>query len=129
MTIRPGAALTALLFLLAPVAIAEDAALQVGSGLDIAFGAPVNIRVQKDETNLGDPGNYAHLVEFGTKAHGPKHAKFMTLPGGGFARRVRGTQPRPFMRPAFDSQADAANKKIEEVLWKGIVREAKRMMS
>jgi len=43
---------------------------------------------------------YAHMVEFGTKAH---------ILRGKFAGSWHpGTAPRPFMRPALDSQATAA---------------------
>lgn len=44
--------------------VAEDTALQVGTGQDVAFATAVNIRLQYDETNLGDPVGYSHTVQY-----------------------------------------------------------------
>lgn len=70
-------------------------------------------RVSKKKLAEGDagvrymnPGKYAHLVEFG---HGGK----------------RPAPPHPFMRPAFDSTASAAAKKIETKLWELLDKEMK----
>lgn len=65
---------------------------------------------------------YAALVEFGTKAHVIAARNGALALGGGFARAVRhpGARARPFLRPAFDSQARAAviavGNRIKEVL-------------
>ena len=54
---------------------------------------------------------YAHMIEYGTKAHTIKARDGGALSfGGGFVQSVRhpGIKPRPFMRPALDSQSTAA---------------------
>lgn len=65
---------------------------------------------------------YAHLVEFGTKPH---------INAGMFAgSKHPGTAPRPFVRPAWDSNKDAAMQIIATELRveidKAITRQAKR---
>lgn len=77
-----------------------------------------------------DPGNYAHLVEFGTAAH-MIHAypgKVLKVGDKGFAYFVRnpGTKAHPFLRPAMDENKFTAIVNIRERLAKGIEREAKR---
>lgn len=60
----------------------------------------------------GAHAHIAHLVEFGTKAHFIKapHLGALLLPGGLLVSDVfhPGAAPKPFMRPALDSQAQAA---------------------
>jgi len=54
---------------------------------------------------------YAKFVEFGTRAHTIKAAPGGVLAiGGGFYTSVQhpGSRPKPFLRPALDSQAHAA---------------------
>jgi HK97 gp10 family phage protein len=72
-----------------------------------------------------DPGNYGHLVEFGTKAHtiAPKNKKAMRMPDG----RVRtkpihhcGTQGIGFMRRATDANAGRALSAVNAKLLKGM---------
>lgn len=76
-----------------------------------------------------DPANYAHLVERGTRPHGPKKKRILYNPQTGqfYGRRVRGTPARPFMRPAFDSQKGVAMRRINEKLLKGIDAEARKL--
>jgi HK97 gp10 family phage protein len=79
-----------------------------------------------------NPVKYAHLVEFGTAPHTiiAKRAKALAV-GSGFRRRVNhpGTSPRPFMRPAFDSQVGNAKRKMVSEFKIGLAREAKRVRS
>lgn len=54
---------------------------------------------------------YAHMVEFGTRAHAiAAKGKGWLAFGGIFAKRVNhpGTAPKPYMRPALDNKAAAA---------------------
>ena len=57
---------------------------------------------------------YAHMVEFGTKAHGikPKNRRALAFNGPDgpvvAAAEHPGAQAKPFMRPAFDEHMDAA---------------------
>lgn len=57
------------------------------------------------------PHWYYRFFEFGTSAHGPKRARLMIWEGGA-ARRVSGIAARPFLRPAADSQGDAATDRV-----------------
>jgi len=52
------------------------------------------------------PRNYAHMVEFGTRAH--------YLGAGG--KQHPGARPKPFLRPAFESKIDAAKARFAEVI-------------
>lgn len=54
---------------------------------------------------------YYRFFELGTSAHGPKRARLMIWEGGA-ARRVSGIAARPFLRPAWDSQGDAATDRV-----------------
>lgn len=63
------------------------------------------------KTRKGADAFYAHMVEFGTRAHTilPKSAKALRL-GGHMVNSIHhpGAKPHPFMRPALDSKAEAA---------------------
>lgn len=72
-----------------------------------------SIRVRKAETSVlgavaytvGSKAPYTKFQEFGTRAHGPRRAKFMRfqIRGGGpwiFAKWVRGVTPGNFMKDA-----------------------------
>ena len=63
------------------------------------------------KTKSGADVFYAHMVEFGTAAHGitSRLRRLLTF-GGSFFRSVNhpGARPRPFMRPAMDAEAQAA---------------------
>lgn len=76
-----------------------------------------------------EPANYAHLVEFGTKAHtilpGPTK-KAITVNGQPKAvADVHGVKARPFMRPAWDSVKGGMYRKLADEVWKGIEKAAK----
>jgi HK97 gp10 family phage protein len=66
----------------------------------------------------------AHLVEFGTAPHEikAKHAKALKLLDGREVESVMhpGAKAHPFMRPAFDTQKDAALDAIMQVIRAGI---------
>jgi HK97 gp10 family phage protein len=85
------------------------------------MGAMVEVAV------IGDPARYyAHLVEFGTRAHR------ITAKRGGFlwiGRRMvnhPGTAAQPFMRPALDTRRGAAVDATMRVLEAEISKVAKR---
>lgn len=62
---------------------------------------------------------YAHFVEFGTRPH---------INGGMFAGSEHpGTSPDPFMRPAFDSEAQGTIDRLKPLIWEEIQRHAVRM--
>ncbi|WP_406735889.1 HK97-gp10 family putative phage morphogenesis protein [Thioclava sp. GXIMD4215] len=66
----------------------------------------------------GDGGNHGHLVEFGTKPH---------MNAGEFAGTMHpGTAPQPFMRPAFDAEAEQTVERLKPILWQEIEKAAKR---
>jgi HK97 gp10 family phage protein len=79
-------------------------------------------RAKGTKITFMDPGNYAHLVEFGTDPHiiRPKNKKAITVGGeGGVLRKLAlhpGTDPNPFMRPAFDAKKEQAAKKTADKL-------------
>lgn len=62
---------------------------------------------------------YAHMVEFGTRAHTEDPAGDATMVLGGSLRRVinhPGATPRPFMRPAADTKFQEATRAITNTL-------------
>lgn len=79
-----------------------------------------------------DPGNYGHLVEFGTNPHiiRPKNKKALTIGGeGGAVRKLAlhsGANPKPFMRPAFDAKKEQAAKKTADKLNELLMAHARR---
>ena len=76
-----------------------------------------------------DPGFYAHLVEYGTQAHGPKRAKVMSAGEGDivYGTLVKGTRPRPFLRPAYTSNKRTALRIIGDTSWEGIKKEVTKL--
>lgn len=65
-----------------------------------------------------DMGRHGHLVEFGTKPR---------INGGKFkGTKHPGTRPQPFMRPAFDAEAQPTVERLKPLLWKNIQRAAKK---
>ena len=68
------------------------------------------------------PSKYAHLVEYGTKAHGPKVKKIMSNGRMVFGKRVRGTQARPFLRPTFDGNKGNMERNVRYKIGRGIER-------
>lgn len=91
----------------------------------------VNVYVAAGGRRKGDPF-YAHMVEFGTKAHEirPKGGGSLLL--AGLMRSIvqhPGARPKPFLRPAFDATAQGALDEIARVTKKGIERIARRAKS
>lgn len=77
--------------------------------------------------NIGPSHKTAYignLLEFGTAPHTikAKLGKQLYVPGIGFTKRVEhpGSAPHPFMRPAFDTQVNAAIKAFKASLLKSI---------
>jgi HK97 gp10 family phage protein len=73
------------------------------------------------------PSAYAHLVEYGTKTHGPKKAKVMTNGEMFFGTRVKGTSARPFLRPTFDANKGKMERDVRVKLGQGIEDVARRL--
>lgn len=71
------------------------------------------------------PSKYAHLVEYGTKAHGPKKKKIMSNGKMVFGKKVKGTSARPFIRPAFDNNKAGMNRNVRLKISQGIASIAK----
>lgn len=84
--------------------------IRVSSGIDRRLGrvrATVKAGGRKGKTSAF----YAHMVEFGVKAHEirPKGARSLFF--AGISRTLiqhPGTSPKPFMRPAMDAKQSAA---------------------
>lgn len=79
------------------------------------------------------PRNYAHLVEFGTSPHSIKSgttnkgvAGYLNRWGAELDGRLHpGAKPKPFMRPAVDTNGEAISAAIEKVLREAIEKEAR----
>jgi len=67
-----------------------------------------------------NPGNYAHLVEFGTGPKRPKHKRAMKMPVG-FSMKAGPTQARPFLRPAFDAAGGVGLLAMERAMERAII--------
>ena len=72
------------------------------------------------EGRIHKPGNTAHLIEGGTKAHS------IRLPGRNITIKHPGTAPAPFLKPAHRVTGPKVQKTFIEVAWAGIRREAQR---
>jgi hypothetical protein len=74
---------------------------------------------------LFNTAKYAKFIEFGTKAHGSKRARFLRFVGRNgqivFARRVRGIKPRKFLYRA----TNAAGRVFLTSMGSGMARIAK----
>lgn len=76
---------------------------------------------------------YAHMVEFGTARHvilaggGTKAGKALAIAGRILGAKVDhpGARPRPFMRPALDTQAQKSVEEMAEYLRKRIAEAVK----
>jgi len=64
----------------------------------------------KNITGRAYPRNYAHLVEYGTRAH------FLGSGANPGAKMHPGARPKPFLRPAWDAKRDAAIARCREVV-------------
>lgn len=71
---------------------------------------------------LVDPRKYLHLMEYGTAPH-QQHGKFW-IPFLGFVSGIRhpGAKAQPFIRPAYDSQAETAASLVMKEMWAGVER-------
>lgn len=65
---------------------------------------------------LVNPVKYAHLVEYGTADRATKGKQVMSDGGSVFGVRTKGTPPRPFLRPAWDTARPACESLILEAL-------------
>ena len=72
------------------------------------------VNVRGASATVGSSTTYAHLVELGTKPHSMTRRNR----GGTFKHRRNhpGAQPKPFLRPAFDSKQQEAVTKAREIL-------------
>ncbi|MCJ8138430.1 HK97-gp10 family putative phage morphogenesis protein [Falsirhodobacter halotolerans] len=61
---------------------------------------------------------YAHFVEFGTRPH-PNKGRFT-------GTQHPGTAPDPFLRPAFDEEAQATIARVARLIWTEIEKNATR---
>lgn len=63
-----------------------------------------------------NPVKYAHLVEYGTAPGSPKKKRVMSDGETVFGARTAGSPPRPFMRPAWESNKQACEAAIAQCL-------------
>lgn len=68
------------------------------------------------------PAKYAHLVEFGTKAHVIEN----WFGHEGQRKLIRGARSRPFVEPAYRQGEQAAFQKIAAKIREGVAAEARR---
>ena len=61
---------------------------------------------------------YAHMIEYGTKAHRIQAKKGKVLAIGVSAVNHPGIRPHPFLRPALDSKSTAAVEAVREYIRK-----------
>lgn len=68
------------------------------------------------------PSLMAHLIEYGTKDHGPKKKAAMgnKKTGEFFGTKVSGTPARPFVRPTFDSKKSGMESDCRRLIGKGV---------
>jgi HK97 gp10 family phage protein len=85
---------------------------------------------------MADPVKYAHLVEFGTQPHRISQGSVLarTFKSGRKQKAVDnggamhpGTPPRPFMRPALESNAKYVVGKLSKEIGAGLERELARL--
>jgi HK97 gp10 family phage protein len=84
----------------------------------------VNVYLAAGGRRKGDPF-YAHMVEFGTAPHEIRPKGKRSLLVAGLLREVvqhPGAAPRPFLRPAFDSESQRAVDEIGKRVGQGIKR-------
>jgi len=74
------------------------------------------------KTIKGSDGWYAHLVEYGTFASRTHPLSPRTKRKPRKNGMPRGMAPRPFMRPAFDTQQEASIKAMADAYRQGIAR-------
>ena len=87
-----------------------------------------NIRAGGGRASKARPANYAHLVEFGTSPHAISSPGGFLSFAGIITRKVDhpGGRPKPFLRPAFESQKmqalSVAAKSLEDDFAKAVKR-------
>jgi HK97 gp10 family phage protein len=76
---------------------------------------------------FSNPVKYAHLVEFGTAAHGISGSDFMFTPAGP-RRSVQhpGAVSKPFLRPAFDANTSTSIRIAHERMWQELTKIARK---
>lgn len=77
-----------------------------------------------------NPGNYGHLVEFGTRPHRiPKTGQAFLAFGNTVVSAVMhpGTKPKPFMRPAYDQAGKVAISSFGRKAMQAIEKEAAKL--
>jgi HK97 gp10 family phage protein len=72
-----------------------------------------------------NPVHYAHLVEYGTAPHGVKGKKVLSGADGVFGTRTSGSKPRPFLRPAWESNKAACEGMILQSLREALTQAGK----
>lgn len=92
-------------------------------------GTEVTARVTAGGRSRKGDAYYAHMIEFGTKAHriGPKNAKALVINGQVMRGEINhpGASARPFMRPAFDGRAQQAVGTVAKYIADRLAKEAK----
>lgn len=78
-------------------------------------------------TEMADPVNYAHLVEYGTEPHSIAGGDDRLNKSGVAGRQIGATHPgakaRPFMRPAYDRKKGEAESVFRQGVADGLIRE------
>jgi HK97 gp10 family phage protein len=74
-----------------------------------------------------NPAKYAHLVEFGRATVSVSKAKVLSDGSTIFGRSVKAVPPRPFLRPAFESNKSAVVAQMGEIIAAEIERLAKSL--
>ena len=106
------------------------------TGAVAVIGARRKTEVQVQHGNktiTAIPANYAHLVEFGTRAHSlakgatlkRKSGKGVTK-GQGSGPQHPGAKPKPFMKPAWDSTKDAVGEKVATEIVKEVQKQIEK---
>ncbi len=88
------------------------------------------------KATVGTNVEYGPFLEFGTGIHGPERRPIIIRPrrrsalrfqiGGRiiFAKQVEspGIKPKPFLLPALEAKAEAASRKVSDVVWSQVRR-------
>ncbi len=113
----------------------ESGLLRKSLGIQFRRGRPGVVKVQmgprKNRDKKKDPW-YAHLVEFGTRSHSVRKRDFLSRArrSGRQTRGAKlhpGARARPFLRPAFDTKAQAAIDKFRDEVFRNIDVEIRRL--
>jgi HK97 gp10 family phage protein len=116
---------------LKPILSAARSGIHSVSGV-LAKGLKVSTRIKDGAATAtlntaGKHGPFAHLVEFGTRAHFIKGAfgSALKMPDGSLVSTIDhpGSAAKPFMRPAFDSQAINAIQAVGDYIGARLTKE------